>query len=124
MNVLVLNNEDDDDELERRFQAILLKHGIDAQTLKAAIHFQSGYAAPLKIARASDDGHPTPTDVAVEIARYCLEHYIGAVFLRSARVAAQRRRERQRAMEAVAAIFRVLSPRQRPHSTSWRTRGS
>ncbi len=56
--VLLINNEDDADELNRRLWAICIEHGIDRGQLRDWLYIHSGYENPLVIAYA----HPELRD--------------------------------------------------------------
>ena len=54
--VILINNEDPRDEIERRVAAIALHYGIHFAEL-ADLHLVSGYAAPIKLAELHGDRH-------------------------------------------------------------------
>jgi len=53
-NVLVINNEDDDNEFDRRIGAICIYYGINTSELKNKLFVRSGYEKPVKVANELD----------------------------------------------------------------------
>ncbi len=62
-NVLVINNEDDDNEFDRRIGAICIHYGIDTAELKNRLFVRSGYEKPVKVAEEHDRLVTASTDV-------------------------------------------------------------
>lgn len=62
-NVLVVNNEDDDNEFDRRIGAICLHYGISTSELKNRLFVRSGYEKPVKVAVEQDRIVAQSTDV-------------------------------------------------------------
>ncbi len=109
-NVLVINNEDDGDEMQRRFQGVLLAHGIDQSKLRGKIYWQSGYERSYKLARGEGkEKTPAATEDAHEIARFCRDHDIGAVFMDPLVSLHDTNENDNAAIEKVAEIVRTVS---------------
>ena len=53
-NVLIINNEDDDNELDRRIGAICIYYGISTSELNNKLFVRSGYEKPIKVAEEFD----------------------------------------------------------------------
>ena len=61
-NTLIINNEDDKDELSRRFAAIIAHHDIDWERLNGRIFMYSGVTRPFLMAKSNNFGDVQPVD--------------------------------------------------------------
>jgi hypothetical protein len=81
VNVLLINNEDDYEELDRRIQAVLRYFGITEEELDGKFFCLSGYGRPFMIAHSPTRGVVNPSEAVEFMTRYCTEKKIGAVIL-------------------------------------------
>jgi len=108
--VLVINNEDDHDEMARRFQGILIAHGIDPANLPGELHWISGYEGSYKLSKSADKV-PVKAPDADMIVDYCLKHQIDAVFFDPLVSLHEAEENDNGAIEKVAAIVRQVAAR-------------
>ena len=82
--VLLINNEDDAEELELRFRAIIKQCQLSAaevDLMRSNIHYQSGYHQQLKLAYTGPDKIVRATQLKQEIINYCLQQKIDALMV-------------------------------------------
>jgi len=81
--VLLLNNEDEQEELELRIEAVMRKHSIQPEDFGDRFHFASGYHKQIRLAmRARDAGGSecfVATDVFVQVERFVRDNGIDIV---------------------------------------------
>jgi RecA-family ATPase len=81
---LLINNEDDAEELELRFRAIIKQCQLSAaevDLMRSNIHYQSGYHQQLKLAYTGPDKIVRATQLKKEIINYCLQQKIDALMV-------------------------------------------
>lgn len=78
-NVLVINNEDPDDELDRRLAAVMRAFQIDRQAVHGRIHLMSGAKKKFKLAIEDAKGNVEAGPELPLIIEYIKENDIGAV---------------------------------------------
>lgn len=77
-NVLVVNNEDEHDELDRRLAAVVSHFGLPWETLRHRIHLYSGQNDPtFLIATRTGKGQLSETEFVADAIAYMKEHNIG-----------------------------------------------
>lgn len=81
VSTLVINNEDDKEEIERRIAAISQKHRIQSKELKDRFFYVSGYGSPLLIAKYLPDGSVIRAPQVDKMERFIKENDIGAIFI-------------------------------------------
>jgi len=74
-NVLIVNNEDDDDELNRRISAICKEYQIEPNTLNKLLFIRSGYGERVVIAQ-EEDQMVIPSGEIVALINYIVENNI------------------------------------------------
>lgn len=78
--VLVVNNEDPDDELDRRLAAVVQHFGVDRAAAHERIHLYSGHGAKLKVARKQGkSGSIVDGEHFADLCHYVAAHKIGCV---------------------------------------------
>jgi len=75
-NVLMLNNEDDEDELNRRIEAVCLNYEIDPRRLSERFFVRSGYEHPAVFSKISPDGQVVETEQVEALVEFCLDNRI------------------------------------------------
>lgn len=81
VNVLIINNEDDEDEIQRRLAGILQFYGIQPDELTNRLYWLSGYGSPLLIAQKLADGTVIQAPQVEKLVQFIEAHQIGAVFI-------------------------------------------
>ncbi len=79
--VLILNNEDDQNEIDRRIAGILLHHNIQPSHYKDRIHTLSGYGRPIMIAQRIDRDIVAATHDYESLHAYIVKHKIGVLLI-------------------------------------------
>jgi len=81
-NCVVINNEDDNDEVQRRLAGMLTKHDIEASDVAGRLFFYSGYGNPLTIAHQDEHtGAVVASPNMHTFTDFIRENDIGAVFI-------------------------------------------
>ena len=80
-NVLVINNEDDQEELERRIAAVLQVYGIQPAELDSKFFYESGYAARRLICNETQDGEVIQTPFVKPLEQYIKANNIGVLVI-------------------------------------------
>jgi len=80
-SVLYINNEDDQDEIDRRVAGICRQHGIPHEELNGRLYTASGYGDPLTIAKLDADGTVVQHPDVERIMNFCRKHDIGVIVL-------------------------------------------
>jgi len=80
-SVLYVNNEDDQDEIDRRVAGICRQHGIPHENLNGRLYTASGYGDPLTIAKLDTDGTVVQHPDVERIVNFCRKHDIGVIVL-------------------------------------------
>ena len=78
---LVINNEDDHDELERRIAAVMMVYGIQSSELEGRFFYESGYGARRLICTESESGDVFQTSFAARLEAYITEFDIELVVI-------------------------------------------
>jgi len=79
-NVLVINNEDDQHELNRRIAGICQHYGIDLKQLNGKLFLRSGYSDPAVLAKKGTKDAPIITTAhRDELIEFINEHEVGLV---------------------------------------------
>lgn len=80
-NVLYLNNEDDEDEIDRRVSAICQYHAIPFEELTGKLFTLSGYGGPFLIARQDEKNTVVAHPDKQRIIDFCLKHDIKSMIV-------------------------------------------
>ena len=80
-NALYINNEDDRDEIDRRFAAICLCHGIEYSELKNRLFTYSGYGNSLTIAKKDKYGDINVAPDEKRLTNFCIKNKIGVIVI-------------------------------------------
>lgn len=78
-SVLIINNEDDLSEIQRRLAAIMIFHNITPDEIQGRLFIQSGYGSPLIVARQLKDGTVIVSPQVDKIKAFVLENNIGLI---------------------------------------------
>lgn len=106
---LVINNEDDDDEIDRRVAAIVQRFDVPRHLVNGNLWIQSGYEAPFRIAYTDDSDTVTATSVRADIVAFCLEHDVRVVVADPFVSTHDAEENSNTAIEQVAAIYRGIA---------------
>ena len=79
-NVLILNNEDSTDELQRRIAAIVTQFQICPSSIEDRLFYTSGYEGKFMLSEMSDSGQKE-TAFASDLIKYMLEKEIGLLIV-------------------------------------------
>lgn len=79
--VLFLNNEDDDNEIDRRISGLMQHYELRPEELTDKLYIISGYGSPYLIAETDARKNIVGTSTKNEIIKFCLEKNIGAIVL-------------------------------------------
>ncbi|MEW8525530.1 MAG: AAA family ATPase [Candidatus Thiodiazotropha endolucinida] len=108
-NVLVINNEDDRDEGDRRIAGLCTYHSIDPARLEGKLFTYSGYGRPLKIATEDPDGNVVPSPDVEPLKEFITEQNIKALFL-DPRISTHNSNENDNnKLDKVANIYKALA---------------
>ena len=80
-NVLYLNNEDDQDEIERRLAATCQHHGVPFDDFENRLFTLSGYGRPFKVAIQSDNKLVSAHPDKEKIISFCRSNHIGLIVM-------------------------------------------
>jgi|GEM_PF-2161077 len=78
-NVLVLNNEDDQDEIDRRVAGICQRYEIAFGALTGKLFMLSGYGSPHIFAQQNDNGTVAATRTTAKLIEFCNKNQIGLI---------------------------------------------
>lgn len=79
--VALINNEDDIEEMQRRFLAIMKHFRIDFADIEEWLHFQSGENVDFKIAKKEGNTKEIVPHHKNDLRDYCIKHKIEALFV-------------------------------------------
>lgn len=80
-DVLIINNEDDIEELQRRIAGTLISYNVDPSEIEDRLYYFSGYGSPLMVAQKLDDRSIMATPDVAWLKDFIKEMHIGALYV-------------------------------------------
>lgn len=80
-NVLIINNEDPPDEVQRKFGGVMISHEVSAEELDGRVFYFSSIGYPVMIAERMDRDNVAQSQVFEGLRAFIIENSIVAVFI-------------------------------------------